>query len=215
MKKIKPNKYDAAVKAAEAFETENQIKAGTLTGQIPAVINEGDGKRHYHVLMIKQRHDAKNKRYIATATPQTFSKGPAFEKIAKNYATHGFSSIIILHDPTKNVDQDKPELKQFEKSAIATQIEKEEEAAKNRRIAERIAEEEKKALDKKEPSSSDGSETGPGNDNDPKTYEFNGNQVTEADIDQFAKDNKVDVSKAKSVDGKLAMVKKFIEDQKA
>ena len=99
--------------------------------------------------LVKKRLDARNERYVASATIQTFAKGVPMEKMAKGFGNQGFSTLIIVHDPTKSDD-----------------------------------------------------------DSD-LTYE--GLIVTEANVDQFIIDNKVDAKEAKTPKGKLAIVKKWID----
>ena len=215
MSKIATNNYENAFKQAKAYEEASGVKAGTLTGRIPKEINKADGKNHYHVLLVKKRHDAANERYILAGNVQTFGKGPAFDKISKNFKTQGFASLIIVHDPNNNpVEQNTTsDLKQHEKSAIARQIEKEEKEAMDKRIAERTKEAEQKASEAKSdlnPSTQAGSEKNPSKPKNDKLT-FDGVEITEANVDDFIKDNKVDVKDAKTPEGKLAIVKKFIE----
>ena len=176
-------------------------------------IKEADGKNHYHVLLVKKRHDAKNEKYIVSGTLQTFGKGQAFDKIKKNFGTQGYSAIIILHDPSLNAPETGSDLARHEKSAIERQIEKEEKEAMDKRIAERkkkaIADASVKKAEAIQEEAKKAEKTGPG----PKKLMFNDVEVTEENIDDFAKDNEVNLSEAKTPEGKLAIVKKWIEDQ--
>ena len=209
MVKIKPNKADQAFKQVEAFEQEHQLKSGILTDKIPGTINKLDSVNHYHVIMIKQRHDSSKKRYVASLTVQTYSKGPAFDKIAKNYAIFGFSSIVILHDPKENKSVEEVVLQGHEITAIEAKVKADQEAEMKRKIAEGIKAGVDKALKAKEEAVKAEKNT------DDSAKIMDGDvEVTESNIDEFAKDNKVDVSKASSVDEKLSIVKKFIDKKK-
>lgn len=216
-KKVSCNNYAQALKIAKAYEEANGVKPGTLTDNIPEEINEADGKNHFHVLLVKKRHDAKNQKYIVTGTLQTFGKGPAFDKLKKNFATQGFTTIIIVHDPSQNNEADGT-LKRHEKSAIERQIEAEEKAEMQKRInkrkADALAEAEKaKAKEVEEANKEAEKQAKLAEKNKSQKLEFEGMEVTEENIDQFIQENKIDASEAKTPEGKLAIVKKWIDEQ--
>lgn len=147
MSKITTNNYVNAFNQAQAYEKLHGVKSGAVTERIPKEINKVDGINHYHVLMVNKRHDAVNERYIVTGNVQTFGKGKPFEKISKNFKNLGFSSLIVIHDPTNNPVENTASvgLKQHEKSVIARRIEKEEEEEKNARVKRRLEDAEAKA----------------------------------------------------------------------
>ena len=204
MKTVKTTNYANAVKQAEA------IGKG-VSDKIPEQIKDAD-KSVYHVLLVRKQHNPAKKRYDVISSIQTFHKGQAFEKIAKNYARHNFDELIIVHDPTKlaKADAEATTLKAHESKSIDAQIEKEEREAMEKRIAERKAEAKKTLQANKEVEAEKEAK-----DAKPKepTLEFQGLEVTEANVIEFAKDNKIDISKAKSAQGKLAIVKKWVDAQ--
>lgn len=209
-KTIKTNNCANALKQAKAYEKKNGVAEGNLSDKLKEEILVGD-KNHYHVLLVKKRHDTANQRYLVAGNVQTFGRGLPFEKIKKNFATQGFATLIILHDPTQNKDDDSDSrLKGFEKSAIERQIEKEERDAMNKRIAERKAE----AIEKAKAEKQKQAETvGSQQSKKDSPLIFEGLEITVDNIDQFAKDNKVDLSPAKTDEGKLAIVKNWIDKE--
>ena len=130
-----------------------------------------------------------------------------FEKIKKNFVTQGFASLIILHDPTQLSPEEDVSLKGHEKSAIDTQIEKEVKEAMQKRIEERKKKAHQEAVEKK---AQEAKQAGAA-DSNPKPLMYEGVEITSENIDDFIKDNEIDASMAKSPEGKLAIVKKWIE----
>jgi len=211
MGKMKPSKFDLALKQIAAVEKESALKEGSLTSKLPQELELKDCKNHYHVALVKVIHDSKNRRYISSMTVQTFGKGAAISKLEKNYKTLGFSHAIIVHDPTTIQDKGTADLKGFEKNSIASKIRQEEQQKMNKRIDDRIKEEQEKA--QKEKAKAIEEEVKRTKSSKNTALEFEGVNITESNVDQFAKDNQVDISSAKSPEGKLALVKKFIESK--
>lgn len=205
MGKVSTNNYDNAFAQAKAIEEAKALKAGTITRSIPKNIPVAEAKNHYHVLLVKNRHDAKNERYVATANVHTFSKGRAFDKISRNFKNQGFATAIIVHDPTQYKDTTTADLKQHEKSAIEVQIEQEEEEAKNKRIAERKAEAIKKAETEKAKQEEEEAKKAA-----KKQNAETGTEVNAQNVDALAKEFNVDVSKATTPEGKIALVNKAV-----
>lgn len=208
MGKVSTSNYQKAFDQAKAFEESKALKEGSLTSRIPKKIDEAEAKNHFHVLLIKNRHDAKNERYISSGNVQTFAKGRAFEKISKNFKNQGFATAIIVHDPNQFSDGNEGDLKLHEKSAIEVQIEKEEKEAMEKRIAERKqkaldkAQEEKKAKEVKEAEEAAKAQK--------KASAKTETEVNAENVDALAKDLKIDISKATTPAGKIAIVQKAL-----
>lgn len=210
MGKVSTNNYQKAFDQAKAFEESKALKEGTLTSSIPEQIEEREAKNHYHVMLIKNRHDANNERYVSSANVQTFAKGRAFDKIAKNFNNQGFAAAIIVHDPTQYSDGNDGALKLHEKSAIEVQIEKEEKAAMEKRIADRKqealdkAQAEKKAQEVKDAEEAAKAQKG-------ESFET-ATVVNAENVDALAKEHKIDISKATTPAGKIAIVQKSLSN---
>lgn len=203
MKTITATNYDNATKEAASIDKD-------LLKIIPAEIKDAD-KGVYHVLLVRKKHDPVRKQYLKKGQVQTYHKGKAFEKIAKNYARHDIDDFIIIHDPTQlSKGEIAPSLKAHEKNSIEASIRAEEKKAMEDRIkartekaqADKVAEKKQQELDAEK--------------NKPKTRKellFKGLPINEANVDDFAKDNQVDISKAKSFEKKLAIVSAWISNK--
>ena len=58
-KTVQANNHANALKQAEAYEKNNGVAEGTLCDILKEEIKECD-KKHYHVLLVKKRHDSKH-----------------------------------------------------------------------------------------------------------------------------------------------------------
>lgn len=97
MKTLQANNLSQAVKELKKIDE-------TLIDKVKTDVKDVD-KKHYHVILVKvidRPGQAKNK---VTVSVQTYNK-PAYEKLKKNFAFQGFTSVILLHDPSQLSPED-------------------------------------------------------------------------------------------------------------
>lgn len=59
-----------------------------------------ENRKHYAVLLIKRINDTRRERYLTSFTVQMFNSRQ-WEKLQKGFSYLGYSTLILLHDPTR------------------------------------------------------------------------------------------------------------------
>lgn len=97
-KTFKSNRYAKATKELEAI-------AKGLSEKVSEDIKDTD-KFHYHVALVKVTDRPGQVNNKVNVSVHCYSK-QGWEKIQKNYAFHGFSKIVLVHDPSQ-VEEEQP-----------------------------------------------------------------------------------------------------------
>lgn len=163
----------------EAIQEELKKLGVSLTESQTEVLSSE--KKHYHLLLVTIKvNPSSPKNEVISIVSKHRKRG--FEKIVENYARHGYTACLILHDPSKEGDEEVviPQHKITKtEQEIRAELQKEFDAKFDERLQEKLKE-----------MKSEETAQGPGNqDNDSdekELIEFNVDGSTLADLKELS-----------------------------
>ena len=206
MKKIKANNFDNAHAELKAI-SEDLVKG--LKQKIPHA-----DRKHYVVALVKIIDRPGEVKNAVKIDRVCYDKG-RFERMTKNYAVHGYSKMIVLHDPSQLEEDDTVIIPQHVQVKTEAEIRKEVEAENEKVIEQRV----KEALAEQasqEGKDGEGDGDGPGPDGGqgdaPMTVEGS-KALNYFQLKEFATANKIDLGKAKAETEIRPLIENWITDQ--
>lgn len=195
MKTLKASNLNQAVKELNKIDK-------SLIEKVDENVKDAN-KAHYHVILVKVKDrpgQAKNK---VTVIVQTYNKA-GFEKIKKNFVFQGFSSVVLLHDPsTLSAEELAPTKKLAEKPAPVAPVDTKKDETISAQ-ANTISEKDQEIADLKAKLSEKPAPVDNGDvDFDVETADFKS-------LNEFAAANKIELGTAKSTDAIRVVVKEWI-----
>ena len=211
MKTIKANNFESAIAELKAFSkgAEKSIKEA-----IPA-----NNKDHFNVIMVKIIDQPGKPQNVVQSTVVCYDK-QRFERVKKNFAFHGYSKMIVLHDPTKMKDQKKvDEIPSHIKAKSMAELKAEMEAEIEKKAQAKFEAKMKEfneAKAKAEAESKDGEEvktTEPDSEGGEKIDGSGLDELTVVQLKEYASDNQIDLKGLKTKDEIKGAVQAWIDDQ--
>jgi hypothetical protein len=204
MKTVKANKFEKAIKELMAFSKDLE---GVIGEDIPVA-----NSNHYNAIMIKVIDNPGSPKNIVKADVMTFDK-IRFERMLKKFPFHGFSKMIVLHDPSLNPKSDSPIVPGHVKSQTEAEIRKELEAEFDERLEAKIKEKMDAMMELKAKGAKKEDEDGEGSEGGEKISSDDIEKLTVDELKQYAKDNEIDLTGLKVKEDIKGAVMAWIEDQ--
>lgn len=225
MKTVKANNFEKAIAELEGFSKDY---VGTIKEAIPA-----DNSKHFNAIMVKVIDNPGSPNNTVKVDVICLDKG-RFERMKKNFAFHGYSKMIVLHDPSLveppiETDGIPSHIKAKAQAEAKAEMEAEIEAKAQAKFEAKLKEfEEAKAkaeaekgkgekvetteVDSQKPQP-EGLEGGEGDQGGEKISSEGIDQLTVDQLKEYAKDNEIDLTGLKVKDEIKGAVMAWIEDQ--
>lgn len=200
MKAIKANNYDIASKELIEFSED-------LKGKIPTEVKFED-RKHYVSAMVKvidKPGQPKNEVKIDVICQDKLR----FERMSKNFLFHGYSKMVVLHDPSNLEEEDDFKAPLHVERKTEEEIRKELQGEMDEKFKTRLDAEMKKFKEsqKQESKGQEGADQNPIDEGKKVIQEMKG-----ADLETYATANEIDLTGLKTVEEKRTAILTWYEE---